>query len=152
MPDQQHRLRGGGLMIDLFAKSTFNTTDLVMTAAVTESGSTLSVAFAFRAFADDYSTALAEMPPLDVLKAFIAIYGLPVRVAEQTKLLHLQETITLTGPVPGRNLEEVVNPSRHQFIARQFFLPVSPTQIDVGLVFAVDITKYADSLAAHDLG
>ncbi len=73
-------------------------------------------------------------------------------LAGQTKQLRLQETITLTGPLPVRNLVEVVNPSRHQFIARQFFRPVSPTQIDVGLVFAVDMTKYADSLAAHDLG
>jgi hypothetical protein len=151
-PDQQHRVQAGGLMIDLFAKYTPSYIDLVMTATADESTANLPVAFACRAFADEYSTALPEMPPLDVLKAFIAIYGLPVRVAGQTKPLHLQETITLTGPVPGQNLVEVVNPSRHRFIARQFFRPASPTQLDVGLVFAVDITKYAESLAAHGPG
>jgi hypothetical protein len=151
-PDQQHKVNAGGLMIDLFAKYTFSYTDLVLTAIASESARTLPVAFAFRAFADDYPTSLSEMPPLDVLKAFIAKYGLPVRLAGQTKLLHLPETITLTGPAPAQNLVEVVNLSRHQFIARQFFRLASPTQIDVGLVFAVDVTKYAESLAAHGLG
>ncbi len=121
-PDQQHRFHASGLIINLFAKYTPSYTDLVMTAMADESTTILPVAFAFRAFTDDYPTALSEMSPLDVLKAFIAIYGLPVRVAGQTKPLHLRETITLTGTVPGQNLVEV-DKSRPTSVHRPTILP-----------------------------
>ena len=52
-PDQQHRVRAGGLMIDLFAKYTPSDTDLVVTAMADGSTANLTVAFAFRASADD---------------------------------------------------------------------------------------------------
>ncbi len=52
-PDQQHRVRAGGLMIDLSAKYTPSNTDHVMTAMADGSTANQTVAFAFRALADD---------------------------------------------------------------------------------------------------
>jgi hypothetical protein len=137
-PDQTHEILAAGLKLSLFSKRGEARTDLVCTAKYEGH---FIVPFAFRIY-DDLAGDLAQMPPLDAMRAFIGKFGLDVAVGKQIRQLYLSERV----PLEGMKIE-AINPANKSIAMSQFFKIGDDGMVDIAMLFCLNTQSYQKRLA-----
>ena len=111
-------------------------------------GSQLTLEVAFRAYQSDVAFS-PWSSPLDVLKAFVNFYGIPLRVGNSDpSKFFLYETLPLPIGPAGQELVsfEQTLPEKNE---THFLLKPGPLAIEIAVVFAIDISRYERDLIRH---
>jgi hypothetical protein len=107
-------------------------------------GAGQKVGAAWRVFPDDVNIESAQQP-VDVLKAFVEVYGVPVNVGE-TKALFIESELFPAGPV-----KIDVSPAPLDHFISSSSTTNAAGQFRVGVTYCIDIPKYRVALARHGI-
>lgn len=137
-PDAKHVIQHDDLSLQLVVKHELNWSDLVLLRIAP----TRQVSFACRLLPDLCDSPLSTIEPLQLLKAFIARFGLTLKIGSFEGVLLFNEKIPLVEG-PPTNLVDVINPENHSILVVQHIRITRDRVADIAFAFAVDTELYA---------
>lgn len=147
-PTQIERVQKGDVLASLLVANNPGFSDVV---GLGTFGSRNMAGFAFRVFDDLCETPLADMSPLDIVKAFADRFGLEMSVGRSCGKFILEANFDIPRILRPRTPEgHVISIEDHadHFIVGSIFKLVPP-KVDIALAFCIDTDKYGEWLAGH---
>ncbi len=109
----------------------------------------LNVISAWRIYPSDVDTRDTRFP-LDLLKAFVNVYGLEFRIADYaTHKFLIYDAFPFQAKARENKLIEILNASNDDFY-QNFFVRISTLNVlEVSMAYCINLTKYAKDLMKH---